>query len=90
MSRQLCRTLLLHTLAVDRIAELNVSSRAMLLDALQKMKLSAHHLSEFYVKNIILKTKGDDLSELKSITDAKGDFNRLPSLPPILKRYPCS
>ena len=80
MSRQNSRTKLLHTLAVDRLGELNVSSRAMLLDAFQRMKLSAHHLSEYYVKNIILKTKGDDLSELKSITDSKGDFNSMHKL----------
>lgn len=80
MSRQLSRTKLLRTLVVDRVGEMNISARAMLLDGLQRMKLSAHNLSELYVKNIIMKTKGDDLSELKSITDSKGDFNSMHKL----------
>jgi len=44
------------------------------------MRLSAHHLAEHYVKNVITKTKGDDLSELKSITDCKGDVNSMHKL----------
>lgn len=74
------RTKLLNLLAMDRISELVVSSRALLLDGLQLLKLSAHPLSEAYVKNIILCTKEDDLSELKSMTDAKGDFNSMHKL----------
>ena len=42
LSRQLNRTKLLQTLAVDRLGELNVSSRAMLLDAIQVRPLSTH------------------------------------------------
>jgi hypothetical protein len=42
LSRQLNRTKLLQTLAVDRLGELNVSSRAMLLDAIQVRVLSTH------------------------------------------------
>jgi hypothetical protein len=42
LSRQLNRTKLLQTLAVDRLGELNVSSRAMLLDAIQVRLLSTH------------------------------------------------
>ena len=80
MSRQLNRTKLLHTLVNDRVGEMNISARAMLLDGLQKMKLSAHHLAEFYVKQIIMKTKGDELSELKSMTDSKGDINSMHKL----------
>ena len=52
----------------------------MLLHALQIMKLSAHPRSEFYVKNIIMTTKEDDLSELKSLTDSKGDINSMHKL----------
>lgn len=36
--------------------------------------------SEAYAKKIILKTKGDDLSELKSLTDAKGDIHSIHKL----------
>ena len=44
------------------------------------MKLSAHPLSEVYVKNIIMNTSGDELIELKSLTDAKGDINSMHKL----------
>ena len=73
--QQFNRTKLLQTLAVDRLYLLNVTARAMVLDAFQKMKLSAHAKSDFFVKNIITSTKGDQLSELKSLSDCKGDIN---------------
>lgn len=44
------------------------------------MKLSAHAQSEQFVKNIIVTTKTDDLSELKSLTDSKGDVNSMHKL----------
>ncbi|CAM9626117.1 unnamed protein product, partial [Phaeothamnion confervicola] len=74
------RTQLLEMLAVTRVADLNVTSRALVLDALQQMKLSAHRRSEYYACNVILKTMGDDLSLLKSLTDSKGDFHSLHKL----------
>ncbi|CAM9883244.1 unnamed protein product, partial [Ectocarpus sp. 12 AP-2014] len=74
------RTRLLNVLADNRISDLNVTSRALVLDALQQLKLSAHKDSEAYAKKIILKTKGDDLSELKSLTDAKGDIHSIHKL----------
>ena len=46
----------------------------MLLHAFQIMKLSAHPLSECYIKAIIMTTKEDDLSELKCIMDSKGMY----------------
>jgi hypothetical protein len=73
--QQFNRTKLLHVLAVDRLSELNITAKTMLLDAFQKMKLSAHSKSDSYVKNIITSTKGDQLSELKSLSDCKGDIN---------------
>ena len=81
------RSKLLHILAFERLHELNVNSKAHLIDAFQKMKLSAHtktvapykNASE-YVKNIILNTKLDDLSNLKSLTDGKGDVYNLHKL----------
>ena len=79
-SRQLNRTKLLETLAIDRVCELNITSRAVLLDGLQKMRLSAHHKAEEYVKYIIMKTKEDNLSQLKSITDSKGDTETMHKL----------
>jgi hypothetical protein len=74
------RTILLDTLALHRINELNVLAKACLLDGLQRMKISAHEKGELYVKNILLKTTMDDLSDLKSTTDSKGDFYSLHKL----------
>ena len=80
IAKKFNRTILLETLAIHRISELNTLSRALLIDGLQRMKLSAHPKSELYVRNIILKTYGDDLSNLKNITDSKGDVNSLHKL----------
>ena len=73
--RRFNRTKLLQLLSVDRLNDLNVTARAMLLDGFQKMKLSAHSESDSYVRNIICSTKGDKLSELKTLSDSKGDIN---------------
>jgi hypothetical protein len=80
IARRFNRTNLLTLLAIDRISELVVPSRAALLDGLQRMKLSAHPQSEKYVLNIITNTKGDELSELKTLTDNKGDVNSMHKL----------
>lgn len=80
VARQFNRTKLLNLLAKERINELSVPSKALLLDALQKLKLTAHAQSEAFVKNIIFSTKTDELSELKCITDSKGDINSMHKL----------
>ncbi|CAI5703563.1 unnamed protein product [Peronospora effusa] len=74
------RTLMLDLLCITRLADLSVMSRALLLDALMVMKISAHPMAEKWVRNIILKTQGDDLSNLKTYTDAKGDFHSMHKL----------
>ncbi|TMW62234.1 hypothetical protein Poli38472_009727 [Pythium oligandrum] len=74
------RTLILDLLCSGRLADLTVTSRAILLDALMVMKISAHPQCEKWVRNIILKTSGDDLSNLKTYSDAKGDFHSLHKL----------
>ncbi|KAG1685342.1 hypothetical protein DVH05_008447 [Phytophthora capsici] len=74
------RTLILDLLCTTRLADLSVMSRALLLDALMVMKISAHPMAEKWVRNIILKTQGDDLSNLKAYTDAKGDFHSMHKL----------
>jgi len=74
------RTKLLQLLAVDRVSELAVPSRVVLLDSLQRMKLSAHPQCEHFVKNIILNTKLEQLSELKTLMDNKGDVNSMHKL----------
>jgi len=68
------RTELVDLLAVHRISALNVVSRATVLDALQMMKMTANTRCEFWVRNLIINTKKDELSELKTLTDAKGDY----------------
>ncbi len=65
---------------MDRVSELTTTAKAMLLDGLQRMKLTAHPMAETFVKNVIMKTKYDDLSELKSMTDSKGDINSMHKL----------
>ncbi len=74
------RTQLLDLIAVTRVMELSVTSRAVLLDALQQMKLTAHPKSDAYVLNILTKTLGDDLTKLKCLCDNKGDFQSLHKL----------
>jgi hypothetical protein len=74
------RTNLLKLLAVDRINELVIPSRVVLLDSLQRMKLTANPQCELYVQNIIFNTKTDDLSELKTLMDSKGDVNSMHKL----------
>lgn len=79
-AQQFNRSKLLELLAKERVHELNVNSKATLLDALQRLKISAHLKNETYVKNIFENTKGNDLSELKCLTDSKGDVNSMHKL----------
>lgn len=68
------RTELVQLLAVDRLPALTAMSRVIVLHALQILKLRANPRAEHWVRNIILNTHGDDLSEIKTLTDAKGDY----------------
>eukprot|EP00978_Attheya_sp_CCMP212_P001286 scaffold2680_cov57-Attheya_sp.AAC.1 len=68
------RTELIELLAVNRISVLTVYSKVVVLHALQMMKLPANVRAEYWVRNIILCTTQDDLSELKTLTDAKGNY----------------
>ena len=60
-TKQLNREKLLQLLGVTRIHELNVASKAIILDGLQNMKLSACSKSPIIAKTVILKTQQDDL-----------------------------
>jgi len=74
------RTELIELLAVNRVSVLTVLSKVLVLSALQMLKLSANARAEYWARNIILRTYQDDLSELKSFMDSKGDYfsmNRL-------------
>lgn len=68
------RTELINLLAVERLQILTVVSRVILLHSLQLLKLRANPMAEYWVQNILLNTHQDDLSELKTLTDAKGDY----------------
>ena len=75
------RTELVDLLAVQRVADLNVRSRVVLLDALQQMPLSAcPRRGELWVRNVMLWTSGDELTELKTLCDLKGDVHSLHKL----------
>lgn len=80
MVRDYHRTQLLELLTVERLGVLTVKSRVMLIHGLQLKKLSANARSENYCKNILLKTTGDQLSELKCLTDSKGDYHNMHKL----------
>ena len=69
------RTDLVELLAVQRVADLGVYARVALIDALQQMPLAAHRRAEIWVKNVILWTKAEDLTELKTLMDCKGDIH---------------
>uniref|UniRef100_A0A7S4ERR4 Uncharacterized protein n=1 Tax=Pseudo-nitzschia australis TaxID=44445 RepID=A0A7S4ERR4_9STRA len=68
------RTELIQILAVERLAALTVYSRVIVLHALQILKLRANPRAEYWVRNILLNSTGDDLSDIKTLTDAKGDY----------------
>jgi hypothetical protein len=77
VSKRYHRTKLLELLAKERIHDLNIRSRATLVDGIQRLKLSAHPKLEQFVKHIFCETRGDELSELKNLTDSKGDINTM-------------
>lgn len=80
MAGRFNRRKLLDLLAKERVRDLSVPSKAILLDAMQKMKLTAVGNCDHYVRSIFFSTKGDDLSELKCITDSKGDVHSMHKL----------
>lgn len=68
------RTALVTLLAVERLPILTIVSRVIVLHSLQLLKLRANPKAEFWVRNILLNTHQDNLSELKTLTDTKGDY----------------
>lgn len=68
------RSELLEILAVERLPALTVHSRVIVLAALQILKMRANPTAEYWVRNIFLNTTGDDLSDVKTMTDQKGDY----------------
>ena len=74
------RTAVLDFLVEERLAELEVSARASIIDALQKLRLSAHKKAEGYVKQILLETKALYLTQLKVRMDTKGNVHSMHQL----------
>ncbi|KAL7546997.1 hypothetical protein ACHAWF_010314 [Thalassiosira exigua] len=68
------RTELIELLAVNRVSVLTIHSRMLVVRALQLLRLPAHPTAEHWVRNIITSTHQDELSELKTVMDTKGDY----------------
>mmetsp|Transcript_100743 Transcript_100743/g.288844 ORF Transcript_100743/g.288844 Transcript_100743/m.288844 type:complete len:1599 (-) Transcript_100743:375-5171(-) len=71
------RTKLLELLTEHRVSDLNIKSRAKVLDAMQQIALTAHKHGEKFVSNIFTHTKFGDLTRLKMLMDSKGDYQSL-------------
>lgn len=71
-ANSLNRTKLFKLLAEQRLPVLTVPSKVILLDALQRLPLTALPGAEDHVVNIIKSTKRNEVSQLKNLMDAKG------------------
>lgn len=80
MARLYNRSKLLKILCETRVRQLKIQSKAILLDALMRMKLSANAKCDEYVCNIISCTFRNDLTELKCLMDSKLDINSMHKL----------
>jgi hypothetical protein len=69
------RTQIIELIAKTRLADLTVASRVAFIDAMQVMRISANEKCASLVKHVILNTTGDDLTQLKCLTDSKGDVH---------------
>ncbi|CAD7951616.1 unnamed protein product [Amoebophrya sp. A120] len=69
------RTQLIKFLCFDAVDELTVRSRVLIINALQVLKFSCSPEAEEAVTRIVLNTLGDDLTNLKSMTDSKGSVH---------------
>jgi len=66
------RTRVLELLARERLADLNIQARVVVLDALMNMRLKAHTQAEELVRDIIVGTHGRMLTRMKNACDLKG------------------
>ena len=75
---------MLDVLAKTRIAGLTTTARVVVLDCIQVLRLTASAdtalEAQMWICNILLKTAGDQLSELKSMMDAKGSIESVHKL----------
>ncbi|CAD7922692.1 unnamed protein product [Amoebophrya sp. A25] len=74
-SRGGSRTQLISFLTEDAVEELTVRSRVLIINALQVLKFTCSPEAEIGVQRIIMNTLGDDLTNLKSMTDSKGSIH---------------
>lgn len=74
------RTKLLTLLAKERLGSLTVLSKLAVLDGIQRLGLQAVDCCEECVAGILLSVMAEQLSEMKSLFDAKGDYLNLRKL----------
>ena len=75
------RTQLIKLLSEQRLSLLTVAAKALVLHCLQQLKMSSSRLvMERAVVNIIISCFGHELTELKAITDSKGNYHSLHKL----------
>ncbi|KAF4686153.1 hypothetical protein FOZ60_005593 [Perkinsus olseni] len=75
------RRMLIQVLSTERLHDENVPARALVLHALQQLKVSSDRETiEIAVRNIICGTHGRDLTELKALIDSKGCYQSLHKL----------
>ncbi|GAB4822692.1 hypothetical protein N2152v2_009738 [Parachlorella kessleri] len=67
----------LDLLCERRVAELATVSRAVLVDALQKLGLRYRSLRQLWCKSVLLSTKGLELTYLKAYLDDGGDYHTM-------------
>ena len=72
-----CRSDILELMARTRLAHLDTTSRAHVLDGMMRMRMTANEKSDGLVRNVILNTRDLNLANLKCIMDSKvGDGSR--------------
>jgi hypothetical protein len=74
------RSALLQLLCVERAHDLTPRSRGLVLDALQRLRLSAHARGEELAASVLCSTPAADLPLLKTLLDARGSAETLHKL----------
>jgi Phosphatidate phosphatase APP1, catalytic domain len=74
------RTAILKLMCEDRLEELTVGAKATLIDALQRLRLTAHPNAPQWVAQILKHTAGSELTRLKTVVDNKGTANNMHKL----------
>jgi hypothetical protein len=64
----------------SRLPDISLSCKALLLDGLQRVGIPNSKSKEYWTRNILLSTKGSQLSILKAIMDSRGDWHSMHKL----------